>query len=108
MRPRPYYNVIRTNKLMLRVLELEWDDWNETHIAKHGVSREEVEDICFSRHWALRARGKGRMAIFGQASGGHYLLVIVERTGPGLYRPITAREMDPTERRRFQAWRGRR
>jgi len=38
---------------MLRIGELLWDDWNEEHIARRGVDRDEVEDVCFNQAWAL-------------------------------------------------------
>jgi len=91
---------------MLRLVGLEWDDDNEEHIARHGIVRKEVEDVCFGRHWAIRARGKNRMSVFGQTAGGRYVLAIVERVAHGIYRPITARQMNSKERRRFQIWRG--
>jgi len=40
---------------MLFIRALLWDDWNEEHIARHGVEREEVEEVCFdSRSLGVR------------------------------------------------------
>ncbi len=30
---------------MVKRIKLEWDEWNVNHIAKHGVSRREVEVV---------------------------------------------------------------
>jgi len=92
---------------MVRVNELEWDEANEEHVARHGVEPDEVEDVCFGRHWAIRSGGRKRLAVFGQAGGGRYILVIVERLGRGRYRPITARDMDHGEKRNYRLMRGR-
>ena len=37
----------------LTISELLWDDWNEAHIARHHITPEEVEEICFGEAWAL-------------------------------------------------------
>jgi len=93
---------------MLLITELVWDDRNEAHIARHGIPRHEVEEVCFGRHWLLRSKRRNRKALFGQTLGGRYLLVIVEMRGRGVYYPVTARDMNAMEGRRFRIWRGRR
>ncbi len=90
------------------IRELHWDEANEEHIARHHVTADEVEEVCFGKHWMLRASGRKRKAVFGQTAGGRYLLVILEMWDYGEYDVITARGMDQAERRRYQAWRGRR
>jgi len=88
------------------IQELQWDEENEAHIARHGVAIEEVEDLCFGPHWALRAKGGRRRALYGQTAGGRYLLAILESVGRGVYRPVTARDMTDRERRRYRLSRG--
>jgi uncharacterized DUF497 family protein len=92
---------------MAVVQELQWDEANEAHIARHAVVPEEVEEICFGPHWALRAKGGKRRALFGQTRGGRYLMVVLELVGRGAYRPVTARDMSHRERRRYRSSRGR-
>lgn len=87
--------------------ELVWDDWNIEHIARHHVSPEEVEEVCFSKHWPLRAKGQDKRALLGQTNGGRYLLVILGKRGEGLYYPVTARDMTEAEHRRYQEWKRR-
>lgn len=72
---------------------LIWDDWNEQHIARHHVTIEEVEDVCVGEYWMLRAKGRDKRAVYGQTSGGRYLLVVIAHRGTGLYYPVTARDM---------------
>jgi uncharacterized DUF497 family protein len=93
---------------MTSIEELIWDDRNEAHIARHGVRTEEVEELCFGPHWLLRSRRRNRKAAFGQTAAGRYLMVILELTRRGIYYPVTARNMDSTERRRYLTWRNRR
>jgi uncharacterized DUF497 family protein len=88
------------------ILELLWDDWNVEHIARHHVTPEEVENLCFNQYWELNAGG-GKRALYGQTSGGRYLLVIGVHRGGGLFYPISARDMARTERRRYQEHWGR-
>ena len=92
----------------MRIGELFWDESNESHIARHNVTRQEVEEVCFGRHWMLRS-GRKRRAVFGQTEAGRYLIVILEKLWDyGEYDVITSRDMTAAERRRFQIWRGRR
>ena len=83
------------------IQDLFWDDWNEMHIARHHVTPEEVEDICFAEPWEKRAVG-GKRALYGQTRAGRYLLVIGVHRGGEMFYPISARDMTQTERRLFQ------
>ena len=85
----------------MKISRLEWDDINLEHIInKHHVSPREVEDVCFGPHYACSAKYQ-RKAVYGQASSGRYLLVILERLHKNDFRPITARNMNVTERRKY-------
>ena len=85
----------------MRVDELEWDDENIEHIARHNVNPQEVEDVCFGLHISERERDQ-RYILSGQTTGGTYLNVVVERVGKGLFRPITAFEMSDNYKRRYR------
>lgn len=89
------------------IRELLWDDCNEEHIARHHISRLEVEEVCFGDPWVLRARGKDKQAIYGQSDGGRYLLVILGQRRAGVFYPITARDLTESERRRYRDYRRR-
>ena len=85
----------------MRIVRLEWDDFNIEHIiGKHWITPEEIEDVCFGVHYACTAKYK-RKAIYGQASSGKYILVIVVRIYGSVFRPITARNMTVSERRKY-------
>jgi len=94
-------------------LEPEWDNDNIEHIARHGVEPEEVEEIVYEDchpSWIVRARRRGirenRWTVFGQTCGGRYLVaVIAPYPRRGVWRAVTARDMERHTRRRYQQWR---
>lgn len=94
-------------------LEPEWDDNNSEHIARHGVEPEEVEEIVYEdchASWIVHARRRGiretRWMVFGQTCGGGYLVaVIAPYPRRGVWRAVTARDMERHTRRRYQQWR---
>ena len=80
---------------------LRWDDENTEHIARHGVSTDEVEQVCLSQPKVRRGRC-GRYLVLGRTRAGRHLLVVVAYLGNGEVRPITAREVDRRERALFR------
>jgi uncharacterized DUF497 family protein len=86
---------------------LEWDDYNDREIARHQVTPEEVEDICYGLHISKRdpdfkSKGKERYILAGKTPGGRYLDVIIEKLHGSYYRPVTAFEMSENYKRSFQ------
>lgn len=63
---------------MVRALRLEWDDWTEGHIARHGVDRDEVEAVARNPLQMVRARG-GLYRVIGQTNGGRFLTDFIAR-----------------------------
>jgi uncharacterized DUF497 family protein len=86
----------------MKISDLEWDDKNLEHIiGRHGISPKEVEDVCFGPHYACSAKYR-RKAIYGQSSSGKYIMVILEQLYVSVFRPITARGMKNSEKRKYQ------
>lgn len=81
--------------------KLEWDDQNIEHIARHRVTSQEVEDVCFGFHISQKA-GERKYVLSGQSSAGRYLNIVVERIGGPRFRPITAFEMSDNYKRRYR------
>jgi uncharacterized DUF497 family protein len=81
--------------------ELEWDDENIEHIARHNVTPEEVEDVCYGSHLSERVGG-GRYVLSAKSATGRYLNVVIQRIGRGLFRPITAFEMSDSYKMRYR------
>jgi hypothetical protein len=88
----------------MQIRAVVWDEWNEEHIARHGVVPEEVEEVLaglFAPPFIQRAR-QGSYRALGQTADGRYLSVFfVVRPTRAVY-PITARDMDAKERRAYQ------
>ena len=82
----------------------EWDEENVSHIGKHGVIPEEVEEALTGAAIVFRGRD-GRYLAHGQTESGRLLFVVYVTRPRGRIRVITARDMKETERR---LWRRRR
>ena len=85
----------------MTIIELYWDDHNIDHVAQHGVTPNEVEDICFGIHIS-RKEGGQRYILSGQTDCGRYLNVVIEKVAGGIFRPITAFDMSETYKRRYK------
>lgn len=84
----------------MKIGSFEWDENNISHIERHRVTVDEVEEACFSRPLILRGRWKRYYAL-GQTDSGRYLTVIFIPKFGGTIKVITARDMDDSERRRY-------
>lgn len=85
----------------MTIQNIIWDEWNVEHIARHNVKPEEVEQVC--EGWYLFTKGRqNTYRIIGQTQGGRYLTVIIAPRGHGNFYPVTARDADKKERRRFK------
>ena len=80
------------------ISKLIWDDRNIEHIARHNVAPEEV---CESSH-LLRKNRKDTYSIIGQTQAGRYLTIILSPRSPGSFYPVTARDSDNKEERKFR------
>lgn len=97
-RTRLYYN-----PKMIVVQRLAWNDWNESHIARHGVTREDVEEVCRG-DFIVREAQKGGLMLIGPNQAGRILAVILDpEEERGVFFPVTARPADRRERRTYQA-----
>lgn len=85
---------------MIRVNELIWDEWNTKHIKKHGVAKEEVEELCQGKYRQQPTYSE-RYLILGRIKSGRALTVVLAREKPGKYYVVTARDISKKERRRF-------
>jgi hypothetical protein len=84
-------------------LSIIWDleddpEGNVQHIAEHGVSPEEVEEVLYKHYdTAVASRSSGEPTTFGWTRTGKYLAVVVEEVleDPVTVRPVTAYEVPP-------------
>ena len=75
---------------------LIWDEWNKEHIAKHGISPEEVEEVCHGTYEVIASYRK-RLLLLGKTKKGKLLAVVLSPEdrnlkfyGNDIYYPITA------------------
>ena len=82
---------------------VEWDSeddprGNTRHIADHGLTIDEVEDVIYDpQSHPVRSRSSRRPALIGQTSGGKTIIVIYERykqAGVAIIRPVSAYEIE--------------
>ena len=87
---------------MLRIESLEIDDHILDKIeSKHGISFEEVEEVCLSEKRHVRRSREGLYKLFSQTVAGRYILVVLVNLGRGCWKIVTAREMTDSERRLY-------
>jgi len=75
-----------------------WDldddpDGNVWHIAEHGVTPEEVEEVFDDISDHDVSRSTGRPAVFGDTRAGRHLIVVYEEVDDETIYPITAYEV---------------
>jgi uncharacterized protein len=92
---------------MMGISQIIWkDQFVEKLEVKHGVSVTEAEEVlCSQPH--IRKVGKGHVkgeniyVAFGQTAEGRYLVVFYIRKLTGAILPISARDMDDSERKYY-------
>jgi len=80
---------------------LVWDDENEEHIARHGISVCEVNQVIGNPHLIARnpKRDDGSRLLIGRTDGGRTVTVAVVPTeDPSAWRPVTAFDATPAHR----------
>lgn len=94
----------------MRIHEFVWPQERVDHIARHGITPEEVEEVCFGRALVKRARSEGQSPVYyvlGQTDAGRYLFCVVIAFPDGRGYPVTARPMTDKEKRQYRQWRKR-
>ncbi len=94
----------------MRIREIIWPEERVEHIARHGVTPEEVEEVCFGRPRVLRGKSEGRNPVYyvlGETDAGRYLFCVVIQFPDGKGYPVTARPMTAREKRRYTQWKNR-
>ena len=75
--------------MVLKLVQLIWEEKNVKHIAKHYVSIDEVEEIFTKFHHVGKAKNK-RKIVTGETDDGRILEVPLVHKGRGRYFPLTA------------------
>ena len=90
----------------MRISEIVWAARDVAHLARHGVTPEEVEEVLAARAVWRRGRAHpetGRKSLYalGQTDAGRYLFIVLSPRGSGRARCVTAMEMDKKARRYY-------
>ncbi len=70
--------------------DIVWPEDRVEHIARHGVTPEEVEQVCFGKPLVRRAKSEGENPVYyvqGQTEAGRYLFCVVIRFADGNVTP---------------------
>jgi uncharacterized DUF497 family protein len=86
----------------MEITEFEWDEDNIEHIAEHGVSPDEVEDVAFDDDPWIRKGRCGTRYMLGYTAAGRYLFAVYALKSKGSARVITAMDMDDKTRRLYR------
>jgi hypothetical protein len=89
---------------MKTVSSIKWTDISIDHIAKHEVSADEVEEVCFNEDASpiIRSGRDNLHYIFGKSYSGRFLFVVVRFIRQGEIGVITARDMNEWEKKYFK------
>ncbi len=85
----------------MKIESFEWDENNEEHIARHGITPEEVEEVFFGKPLIYKSK-YGRYMALGETIDGFFLSVIFEYLGKKEIRIVTARAMSNREQRLYR------
>jgi uncharacterized protein len=83
-----------------------WDVHNVEHVARHGVTPNEVEEVVRTdkaRWFTDDTVRLGRLVVLGPTTTGRLLVVVLDRPAPsGVAYCVTARPMSPRERQDYE------
>lgn len=81
---------------------ITWAEESEDHIARHGVTPEEVQEALYARpRWITPGRSETTL-VFAMTDAGRYLLVVIAPAQDGGVYVVTARDLNDSERRTFR------
>lgn len=72
----------------------QWDDENEQHVAEHGITPEEFEEVVSDPVETKESRSSGRPMAFGYTASGKYLACVYEFLDDVTVYPVTAYEVE--------------
>ncbi len=61
---------------MIIVREIIWDDWNSAHIALHGVTKKEVDEVCRGLYKVVESYRK-RLLLVGRTKRNRLLAIVL-------------------------------
>ncbi len=94
---------------MAKFINLRWSEYRIQHIARHNITPVEVEEVIYDdKHRIIRKGassdnypGKHFYYIFGRTGEGRLLSIVLLHIKNVVYVPITARDMDGSEKKNY-------
>jgi uncharacterized DUF497 family protein len=86
---------------LIRIVELEFDDYNEGELHQHGISPIDVWQLMDNPYTVRhnKKRGSGDRRLVGTTHGGRHLTIVLAATPvPGRWRPVTGWDSTRSER----------
>jgi uncharacterized DUF497 family protein len=74
--------------------EFMWNDEIHEHLAQHGVTPEEFEDVVRDQANPTRSRSTGERAVVGETTTGRLLFCVYRMIDELNVEPVTAYEVD--------------
>lgn len=91
---------------MVTINKLIWDEWNVSHIARHSVKPNEVEEICYGDP-LVQQGNKGRIVLIGPTISGQIIEVVLDpEPNEGVYYVVTAHVASKKDRILYQKTKG--
>ena len=88
----------------MEIYFLEWDDENEEHLARHGLTPGLVRQVLANRHITVEnPKQEERVLLIGETHGGTLVTISLAPTrDPGTWRPVTGWSATEAERKLFR------
>jgi uncharacterized protein len=84
-------------------VEFRWNEWNEEHLANHGITPEEAEDVVSgARPPFPLVQDDEKYLVWGPGLGGRLLQVVFVIDLDGTIFVIHARHLAEREKRRYR------
>lgn len=90
----------------IHIRNFNWDEKNEIHIADHGVSAIEVEEVILFGQPIYQRSREGKYVAYGTTEEGRHLFIVFAIKGNGCIRVITARDMTDSEKHYWRKRKG--
>jgi uncharacterized protein len=88
-------------------VRFRWNEWNEEHIGKHGISPEEAEDVVFNAESPFPKAHEDKYLVWGATESGRLLQVVFVIDPEDSIFVIHARDLTDKEKKRHRRWRKR-
>ena len=84
-------------------MDFRWNEWNCEHVARHGVSPEEAQDVIRGARTPYpRKIEDDKWLVWGRGRGGRFLQVIFVLHDDEVIYVIHARPLDEREKRQLR------